>query len=107
MTEDRFNQIMIENGFYVNDAFGYPDNTKMVIIAAYNTVSDGIEYIASLWDLSPFENNRIRFKLKPDNFTKEEDFEKAVKALGVKYRNLKKQLNKEQIKKAGEEYVIG
>lgn len=106
MTEERFNEIMTENGFYVNE--GYEALlSNLLIIGYYKPTYMGKEYIACLWDIEIVESGFIVRKTeRPTYYADEKALMTAVEALSKKYRNLKKLLKKEQIKKVGEKYDI-
>ena len=112
MTEERFNEIMTENGFYVNkgyEALLTDRNLFAEVIGYFKPTYMGKEYIACLWDIEivMIESGFIARKVEPPTFYADEKaLMTAVEMLSKKYRNFKKLLKKEQIKKAGENYDI-
>lgn len=112
MTEERFNEIMTENGFYVNNGYeALLSNRNMFseVIGYYKPTYMGKEYIACLWDIEIVIIKRgfIARKVElPTYYVDEKALMLAVEMLSKKYRNLKMLLKKEQIKKAGEKYDI-
>lgn len=106
MTEEHYREIMVNNGFYVNEYLNaYLNENELMaqLICNYNTRDKGIDYMATIWDIQ-IENIKYKGRnnymvtsdccQEPINFKDEEEaeFEVKVVEMGKRYKEMKEEI---------------